>query len=420
MEILNSKHQKRTILLIKNKDNPMTRICDILSSHYRLVIEDSSVRDYSGVKAAAGAISAAILCASDAASDQFELFDWIETDSMIAAVPMLIFCSSEQDFAVAGECLRRGAVDVITESLHGEFILNRIENAIRLKDSATFYEIERMLQELPSNIYLKDDKGRYIFATHYWHHYEHDDDPEWTIRGKTDPEIRKDKENAAKSRETDMEIIRTGKGISYVVQTNVDGICEYFEIIKRPVRDDQGKIKGIITLVNDVTEMELLRISLEEKAMKDELTGANNRRSFEQFLSGIKSSRQFPIAFISADCNDLKIINDTFGHFVGDEYLRMTVMLFRMVLPENSSVYRVGGDEFVLVLPYTDETAAMELIERMKAEAEHIIVKGRRLSVSFGAACLHEHGQDPMECLDIADQNMYAAKRLYKLEKTRE
>lgn len=419
MEILTSDNRKRTILVVYNQQHQLSALRDMLSSQYRIVAADNAARNFAGVRAVSGALSAAIVCAEDAAADDYALFRWIATDSLIAAVPLLVYCGgSAQELAISKECLQRGAVDVILEPLDQDILLHRINNAIRLKDSATFYEIERMLRELPSNIYLKDDQGRYVFATHYWHHLKGADDPEWSIRGKTDPEIRKDKENAQRSFEVDKEILRTGKGTSYVIEINADDKQEFFEIIKQPVRNDNGTITGIIGLVNDVTETELLRISLEEKAMKDELTGADNRRCFEKFLSGIEFERQLPITFISADCNDLKFINDTFGHYVGDEYIRMSVMLFRMILPEHCSVFRVGGDEFVLVLPRTDEAAAQELIERMKEEAEHLIIKGRTLSVSFGASSIHQSGQDLHQCLDTADQNMYTDKRLYKLRKS--
>lgn len=76
----------------------------------------------------------------------------------------------------------------------------------------TFYGIEKILKQLPSNIFLKDNEARYIFATKYWHHLKKTDDPNWSIRRKIDPEIRKDKQNAIEAHKKDLEIIETGKG----------------------------------------------------------------------------------------------------------------------------------------------------------------------------------------------------------------
>ena len=72
--------------------------------------------------------------------------------------------------------------------------------------------VERILRELPSNIMFKDTECRYVFCTHYWRHIKIGDDPNWTIRGKTDLEVRKDTENARMAYEQDKRILATGKG----------------------------------------------------------------------------------------------------------------------------------------------------------------------------------------------------------------
>ena len=98
-----------------------------------------------------------------------------------------------------------------------------------------------------------------------------------------------------------MEILRTGKGTNYIIEERADGISEYLELIKRPVFDDDGNVTGIIALINDVTEQQLLKMSLEEKAMKDELTGAYNRYYFDSYISSLERNQKMPVAFISAD-----------------------------------------------------------------------------------------------------------------------
>lgn len=212
--------------------------------------------------------------------------------------------------------------------------------------------------------------------------------------------------------ESDLEIIRTGKGMDYVIEEKADGISEYLEIIKRPVKDENGRNSGIIALINNVTERELQRISLEEKAMCDELTGFNNRHGFENYIRCVED-RGSIMSVISADCNDLKIINDTYGHYVGDEYIRMTAVMFRTVLPENVQLFRVGGDEFVIILPSVGEKTAAGYIEQLRKEELHCMIKDRHISVSYGIA-----EWDPSdaikESLDLADRRMYDFKRRLK------
>lgn len=415
MEILNSGAKKRTLLLVYDSEEMLDALRGILEQEYKLILVEHDDRDFSRVlEESVDAISAAVISAAEAARDDFALFRWISESSTAEAVPLLVYCGGEADRPYVGGCLERGAVDVLIPPLLPEVALNRIRNAIRLKDSATFLEIERMLNKLPSLIYLKDAEGRYVFSTHYWHHLEHGDDPDWTIRGKTDVEIRKDKENAIKAMESDREIIRTGKGTDYVIEVNADGMREFLEIIKEPVYDKHSRINGIIALINNVTESQLMRLSFEEKAMKDELTGADNRRCFEQFAAGLESSCQLPVSIISADCDDLKYINDTYGHLVGDEYIRMAVLLFKMVLPKDSYVFRTGGDEFVLVLPNSDEQAAAGYIRRMKDEEQHFRIKDRTISISYGASCIRNENQTLHGCLDVADKRMYENKREHK------
>ena len=414
MEILNSTAKKRTILVVSDGKQDMTKIVTILEKKYYVIYLDNPDRDYARIRKQTNAISAAIVSATEAAENEYALFDWMRRHSDTAAIPILVYCGGEQEIVVAEQCLERGAVDMIMAPFYEKIIYHRIENAIRLKDSATFYEIEHMLKDLPSNIYLKDSEGKYVFATHYWHHLEHPDDPDWTIRGKTDIEIRKDRDNAKKAMESDMEILRTGQGTSYVIEIKEDGMREFYELIKEPVRDHEGNITGIIGLINDVTDMQLLRIQLEEKATHDELTGADNRNCFEQFASGLQSSSKFPVSIISADCNSLKYINDNYGHLVGDEYIRMSVMLFRMVLPERAHIFRTGGDEFIMILPATEEEQAKEYVQKMKEESRQFKIKDRKLSIAYGVASLTESHSDMRECLELADRNMYEDKRVQK------
>jgi PAS domain-containing protein len=185
-------------------------------------------------------------------------------DPRFASIPLIAVSPNpptEEDML----CLDFGMSDLITPPCPWKLVSRRIFNAIRAKDSATYYEIEAMLKKLPCNIFLKDSEGKYVFATQYWSHIDKRNDPNWTIRGKTDLEIRKDKANAQKAYESDMKIIETGKGTHYVIEERVDGGRQFLELTKEPVCDEDGEVDGIIALITDVTERELLRQQLEEK-----------------------------------------------------------------------------------------------------------------------------------------------------------
>lgn len=335
--------------------------------------------------------------------------EYMKDSNRLISIPILIYADKE-DASAKFSCLGNGVIDCITKPYIAPIIKNRLANAVAFTDSMTFYRIEKILKELPSNIFLKDDKCRYVFATKYWHHLNHADDPNWTIRGKTDPEIRKDKDNAIEAHKKDMEIIKTGKGATYTIEINEDGIQDFLQVIKEPLINEKGGVTGIIGLINDVTEFELLKKKLREQAITDELTGLYNRAFLDEFVK-THNDDCYPLAIISADCDGLKIINDTYGHIAGDEYIKAAVNLFKMVLPPERILFRMGGDEFLILLPATTEETALRLVEQMKEKQKAFQIKHKQLSVSFGVSVMNSGTDNFHTRFTESDQNMYLEKK---------
>ena len=404
---------KKKLLLILPEIPAINGFINLLTPEYELLSAADEEEGLRILKQERKTISAILLDLDIAKKNDFAFFKTVSANVLYAAIPVVGTLPRQP----AGEdlaCLDMGAADIFIPTGSGKLLLRRLSNVIRAKDSATFNEIERMLQALPSNIYLKDAEGKYIFATHYWHHLDMRGDPNWTIRGKTDPEIRKDKENAVKAYESDKNILATGQGTQYVIEVNTDGQQEFLELIKEPVRDDDGKITGIVGLINNVTEQQLLKRELEKRSETDELTGLYNRHYYQRYIPTVLQAGNFPVCLISADCNGLKIINDTYGHLVGDEYLRMTAVLFRMAMPESAAVFRTGGDEFFIVLPNTDEEEARRLIEEMETKSALFRIRDQKLSVSFGFSILRSESDDLTACVEAADHAMYENKKCAK------
>ena len=117
---------------------------------------------------------------------------------------------------------------------------------------------------------------------------------------------------------------------------------------------------------------------------------------------------------ISADCNGLKAINDTYGHLMGDEYIRMTALLFRMVLPESAVVFRMGGDEFFIVLANTSEKEARRLSAPLATKPAMFQIRDQKLSVAFGLSVFCSKSDDLTTCMDAADMDMYENKKRIK------
>lgn len=361
-------------------------------------------------------IDAVIIDAPSAMPSSDILVRQIEhSNSYMFAAPVLALTDKEHKLNDA--LLLSDTVTGIIELGEPERIVcHRIEKSIDVINSVSFGEFAKMLKALPSLVYLKDTKGRYVFCSQIWNHLDTGGDPDWTIRGKTDMDIRKDKENARKAYESDLKIVATDKGTSYIIKEEQDGVTDYLQLIKEPVHDEEGRVKGIIAIINNVTEQELLRQELLARSIRDEMTGLYNRAYYYEYINDI-SEDKYPISFISADCDGLKTVNDLYGHLVGDEYIRMTANMMKHALPERTALFRMGGDEFLALIPNMDKDEARHIVDKL-SECEKIFsVRDRTLSVSVGSCTVNVPSDSINKCLALSDADMYRAKRKKKEQK---
>lgn len=282
-------------------------------------------------------------------------------------------------------------------------------------ESMSIEMVERILKELPVNIFFKDTDCKYVFSSHYWNHVKQDGSKDWDIKGKSSADVRKDGQKEARSSyEQDRRIIETGEPVTYITALNNDGKKEYIEVTKCPVRDDNNEVIGIVGLVSDITKRKEMEEQLEIYAQTDMLTGLYNRRYLEYWIKERLIKDMFPVGVISADCDGLKRINDAYGHHAGDELIRNTTSLFRVCMPEQSILFRMGGDEFLLLLPNTDLSKTEEYIGMMQKTAEKMKIYGNPLSVSFGAAVYDDEKVVFEEMIHRADRRMYEDKQRRK------
>lgn len=362
---------KRIILFISENKMISDEIRTLLANKYSFYFTDKLDAGEALLELHYDKISVILLDSMLAAEKGTDFISWVTDEPRFMFIPIILVASSipmNEEI----NCLSLGAVDIIVSPFHKKLTELRIENAIRLKDSASFYEIARMLRALPSNIYLKDADCRYIFATHYWNHLKNGNDPDWTIRGKTDIEIRKDKENAASAMEADKEIMRTGKGVCYIIEENIDNIQEFFEVIKEPVWDKNNRICGIVGLINNVTEHEKLRNKLKFAADTDGLTGLLNRRKIQSKIEN--SFRKMknggtPVSVIMLDIDNFKKVNDNYGHKEGDRVIRALADVLRDRRAIGIREYfagRWGGEEFMVLLINTELPEAERTAEKIR------------------------------------------------------
>lgn len=157
---------------------------------------------------------------------------------------------------------------------------------------------------------------------------------------------------------------------------------------------------------------------LEALATHDALTGLANRRMLMERLDAAirraKRSRN-TVATIFVDCDGFKEINDSFGHAIGDEFLRRIADALVRSVRETDTVARIGGDEFVAVLEeVTDPTELARVVARLRARASQSVRVGDLAiapHLSIGIACYPVDGTNGETLIRHADQAMYRAKR---------
>lgn len=339
-----------------------------------------------------------------------EVFELVKNkNNYMCSLPVLVLTDLD-NMEKDDKYLDYPVVDIIFFNDTPEIAMKRVRNAVTLANSTSFDAFSEMLTVLPSLVYLKDRKGRYAFMSQKLHHLYSNVE---SVRGKTDFEIRKDKHNAELARESDLEVITTGKGKNYIIKEVDEEGTEYLQIIKEPLKKN-GDVYGIIAIINNVTDEELLRQELREKSITDQLTGLYNRVYFDELTHWEGKDLKFPITIVSADCDGLKQINDVHGHNAGDQYIKFATNALKESLPEKAVIFRMGGDEFLAVVPETDKEEAQKLVDKINAAVKKFKNKDFALSLSVGSHTIRGHEDSIEKGVKLSDKEMYKVKKEHK------
>jgi diguanylate cyclase (GGDEF)-like protein len=163
-----------------------------------------------------------------------------------------------------------------------------------------------------------------------------------------------------------------------------------------------------------LAELRKLIARLQEQSLTDELTGVANRRAFlEDAAREIERSRRYrhELSLAYLDIDGFKAVNDQLGHAVGDRVLAALASLARATARSVDTVARIGGDEFVILLPETDARDALPLAERLREACSRAAGAGTvRITCSVGLVTFVRPPNDVEELLASADALMYEAK----------
>jgi diguanylate cyclase (GGDEF)-like protein len=199
-----------------------------------------------------------------------------------------------------------------------------------------------------------------------------------------------------------------------------------------PIVTNKGQIVGTICAVDTKKrtfgerEMEILRhlaalvmqgLELRQEAITDALTGASSRRSFKEEAKkhiSLSIRNNAPLSCITLDIDHFKRINDTHGHAAGDQVLTGVVKALKDTLRQSDIIGRLGGEEFAVLLPQTEEATAMDVAERLRQVIKTLRFPNSHppisVSSSFGVASLVP-GDDIDALIARSDGALYTAKR---------
>ena len=217
-------------------------------------------------------------------------------------------------------------------------------------------------------------------------------------------------------------ILSAGKAYrGVIINRRKDGSPYYAETTITPIRDAQGTVVEYVAVEKDVTEREKLRQEINYLAHFDSLTALANRPTLMARLESAlhQGSRHYDtgqiVALLYMDLNRFKVINDQHGHDFGDDVLAEVGRRLRQCVRDGDTVARVGGDEFVALLPNLRTSAAAQIVagKIWAAIAAPIRVRGKEFSIgiSIGVAIAPRDGEDAEALLRAADRAMYENKR---------
>lgn len=204
------------------------------------------------------------------------------------------------------------------------------------------------------------------------------------------------------------------KGISAHIEDMVierpDGTRRFIEVFGTPVFGNQDEPWASLITFIDITDRKKSEENLIYLNNHDHLTDLYNRRFYEQAIECLDIKENLPLSIIMCDFNGLKLINDSFGHEVGDQLLINAAAIIRKACSEDSIISRIGGDEFAILLPKTDSEETAHIANHIKDLAAEKKVANIEVSISYGYDTKKTEDQSIIEILANAENHMYRHK----------
>lgn len=199
--------------------------------------------------------------------------------------------------------------------------------------------------------------------------------------------------------------IATGQLQKFEYNINIDGAERTYEA--RMVKSNDNEV---LAISRDITSEKQEQEYILKLTYKDQLTGLYNRRYYEEQIEKLSGSEFLPLAIIMVDVNGLKLTNDAFGHHIGDELLKKVAKNLISCDSKGGFACRVGGDEFLMVFPNTDENEAEYLVDKLYELVSAERLENIVISISAGWQVRTDVSQSIRDTLIKAENHMLRKK----------
>lgn len=199
--------------------------------------------------------------------------------------------------------------------------------------------------------------------------------------------------------------IATGQLQKFEYNINIDGSQRTYEA--RMVKSNDNEV---LAISRDITSEKQEQEYILKLTYKDQLTGLYNRRYYEEQIEKLSGSEFLPLAIMMVDVNGLKLTNDAFGHHIGDELLKKVAKNLISCDSKGGFACRVGGDEFLMVFPNTDENEAEYLVDKLYELVSAERLENIVISISAGCQVRTDVSQSIRDTLIKAENHMLRKK----------
>ncbi|MDG4553026.1 MAG: EAL domain-containing protein [Candidatus Competibacter sp.] len=278
--------------------------------------------------------------------------------------------------------------------------------------------LHTILDSVPVRIFWKDRESRYLGANRLFlqdARLAHLDD----LLGKTDFDLPLDPATATRYHADDRAIMESGQAKLDFEEPgrHADNTEAWFHTSKAPLIGVDGRIAGVLGAYSDITAQKQAEAQIRQLAYYDTLTGLPNRRLLLDRLGqalAMADRAGHKVIVLFVDLDRFKRINDSLGHVAGDACLRQVAHLLSAAVRQEDTIGRLGGDEFLVVLPDArhgqDAVRVANLIQQALARPLPVMGHEFRVGASIGISIFPDDGHDAETLIKNADTAMYRAK----------